>query len=239
MSDETKQPNVEPKLGWWLWSDGSVKFALKDANGNVLWQDEDDAQLHRVTPRKRFGSHPVRHLPNCTGFNYTPPPEHIPWAGPGAYKMANGEVIVIDESIFCHEDQMVVVGGDGDPDEYFWNRDGTIDLCPGDEQYYLVEKLADWPELPEGEELAEPWEYRPTEEDDRFLGQHGIAGRALRNSGLNRFWILKPRPKTKTVTLTLWRWESHLVGWTERWCEKQLVEDSIAVKTKTIEVPAE
>lgn len=66
------EPKKQPQLGEWWWEGGRVLFcAGQSSTGRTVWQREDGEVFVGQLP-------PARHLSNCTGFDYVPPPEQTP-----------------------------------------------------------------------------------------------------------------------------------------------------------------
>ena len=205
----------------------------------------------------------VRHIPDCTGWDYEIPPEekvepaHIPFDGAGWYRTVGGKCLELSRGrSSTHSSGMVgenerVQNGE----RWFWCLDGTIDgVTPANnepiEDWYLAEKLdGPPPELPAGYEHLHPPEFRQPQKSDLYI--HAGTGEVNDSHGLHepgdyRWIIRKSEPAPKTITLNQWRYRDEF-GWalthyteTIDWLDRSTFDESTLkiIDSREIEVPA-
>ena len=69
----------QPQPGeWWQWINGdrlSVMWCSgRTPDGMLVWHEDEGV----FAPQDYWLGRPIRHLPDCTGFDYVPPPEETP-----------------------------------------------------------------------------------------------------------------------------------------------------------------
>lgn len=161
-----------------------------------------------------FGAHDfdtvawIRHLPDCTGFDYETPPASV-WDGAGWYRTECGKCFELNSVRQSRER----ASWDRIPHIDYWNADGsfTDSVCVIVPALRLVEKIDAPTELSDDKyEHLDPPELRVPVNGEYFLPLHGHAikrgnGRSPSSFNEGRRWIVcESKLITKLITMTSW-----------------------------------